>query len=1197
MARGQAALRARARANFRTYAVQRNARVDQLVRITPQGHRVRSFTVRDNTTDAAIQLPRRQFAQFLFGYGGGSHSTIDFAGGRVQEQRTISSSVFDNVHTTQGVTTVVSQQLNRLENRQSSTDGYAGALFDDLNNPLSLDTSHFSFVAPSAVGGPASSERPGLLGIPGSVPLLRIANYAIDPFENCWVAMARFLGLPIEEPHNKLFWEWEEGVKWFDDMLALYNDRNYTGLHAVYLDPNRVMQAPGISRNEYMVELLSGGGQYVAPLVWRKTVYRRVVPEVVGKWPLDAVFVARWADHVHLVELDEGVHQEYVSPAVNPIGYMDPSGKLYVHHVKNDPSVIPPLPNTPMNIMKNTWSEDLNPRWLRHAALDTWKAIYNLPPKTKLDLVQDPTSALMKDAETAYLFYDVETIVDGRLQVYSVAYLFVPQSELDATVFDEHEWKPRVKLITGHDCMLEFVRVLSRAIKQERWRRIYVTGFNSARFDNYFLLEGFNECNAAMIHHVFFQRTALLSADIRAFNSVTKSMTQCALLDVAKLLPAASLDSLGKSFRTTFQKVAGFSHDEVQGLYSRWGWAFLQLPGFLPKLKEYNVNDVLVLAGLLRRYRATLRELIPDSFRAMKDDMPTTLGGLSRRHWELDMLEVVPSVLPLDVRKKTDGRIIDTLTSDQYRSLRMGTLGGRCSLIHGPVECSFPTVVLDAASLYPTVMAVWDQAVYPAGVSSVVTSFDPSLLGVYRCHVSQSHLRNSNLINLVARKEFLASGAPFRNNWDAEDVYDVWLTTPEYQLLVDNGCNVTVQEGLVWSHRIRGCELFRCLLTFMKVKKEQDRCKEAGEPFNPALRALCKYLMNSLYGQMLKRLYTNSTMSVTPFELDTMYDKVRDGTYEYVKSIKVMAGEVYVSVLRTVESVIHKQSPFILGAYVLGLSRTYMARHLWLRVPRASIFYIDTDCGHITREAIGKLYEKHRDEKVAVFPEVLEFDPDYANARLYRDNFTDSAAPRLNVIGCFTDDTPKDAHGIIFGGKKLYAFRRMDGSSSTDEGGHCIAVKGVSGHDIFLSESMAMKFIAMPRLAGQAAMREFYLGAEAVQKISSTGVAMMRQLLAVGRAYALCRQLRTVGSGVHESRSDEFGQLFEVFSVKRISRDGLSATPSGVFSAGPASFSREQIRAMFAETFGRDAQVDDADVGHDVYFEPEVAVQVMTSEE
>lgn len=1207
------------------YLINAGAYVKKSVEVTPLGHRVYSFEVLSSRTHRPVRLSRDLYAQLLYTYGRGHRINVFFDGERAGEFRAMSAvrslaaNTFDTTPSALAAYDTVQAQLNRIENRIDADIGYGGPTVDGQDMPTTLNTSMFSYVGAPRLG--SRDTVVGLNGVQGAPTLLKLADYPQLPGESCWAAAARHLKLPVENHPPTESMTLEEGIAWMQSMvMRKYNECiEASRVKVVVLDANAVFQERNVPYNTWVDRVLLSSA-YHTPLVRYRSILRPVIPEMVGMWDeMYTILLAGSGAHVHAVETTQ-VASDKISPKVNPVGFVDVHMRLWVMSDKKDPRKMPEY--TLRNVRLLDFTKMLLPYELR-TGVRPWQMFINTPKGmvfakvgdqniaadthafpgvlvnqpspsttpisnvTRMMLTEGNTLDKSDDEDIAYLFYDVETVVDVHLKVYSVGFCLITQAELDNPNTDEHAWKPRVRMAIGPHAIREFVSYIGAVMRRQQYRKLIVTGFNSARFDNYFLLEGFNtvfitKVDNVHIRNVFFSGNALLFAEADAWKRGEKVRTELALLDVAKLLPAASLASLGKNFRTTFQKVEGFNHDDVQNMFAARGWAFCDDPEFSAKLTEYNVNDVLVLACLLRTYRATLRELIPDSFKKWTNKFPATLGGLTFAHWQNEVAELIPTVLDDVTLASTQDNIIDRLQPDDYVDIRMGTIGGRCSLIHGPISVESPTAVLDAASLYPTVMAVWDQAWYPAGAAFPVTDFDPNRLGVYKCDIDQSALAGKGLINLVARKEFMRNGAPYRNSWDEDFVCGVWLTTPELVLCREAGVDVNIRRGLVWSHKVRGCDLFRCLLVFMKEKKKQDQLKAEGKPHNPALRQLCKYLMNSLYGQMLKRLYTVSSFSVSPWQLARYEKDLEEGKLLSIKNVAKKAGEVFITVGKHLDSVIHKQSPFILGAYVLGLSRTYMARYLWLRIPRSMLYYIDTDCAHIHKTALTDMYRKHATERVSVFPEVLEFDPDYARAYLYCANPYSENNQHLNVVGCFTDDTPGDAHGIHFAGKKLYAFRRIDGSSSQDDGGHGIAVKGVGKKDIFLSNEEAAFLLSKTGEAREEAARFVYLQAGESRTLASNGVPFLLQLMRDDVAYVLCRQLRVVSNDVHPSRAEEFGSIKDVFTVKRISKDGVAPVPENLYIPGPDYPAREELLRMFNRTYTVDEDAPDADVGHDV---------------
>jgi hypothetical protein len=71
-------------------------------------------------------------------------------------------------------------------------------------------------------------------------------------------------------------------------------------------------------------------------------------------------------------------------------------------------------------------------------------------------------------------------------------------------------------------------------------------------------------------------------------------------------------------------------------------------------------------------------------------------------------------------------------------------------------------------------------------------------------------------------------------------------------VLEEYGHSFTIIDGLEFSHKISGLELFACQLKFRDAKIIQDVNKDSRkELYNPALREVCKLFLNSLSGKVI----------------------------------------------------------------------------------------------------------------------------------------------------------------------------------------------------------------------------------------------------------------------------------------------------------------------------------------------------------
>ena len=113
---------------------------------------------------------------------------------------------------------------------------------------------------------------------------------------------------------------------------------------------------------------------------------------------------------------------------------------------------------------------------------------------------------------------------------------------------------------------------------------------------------------------------------------------------------------------------------------------------------------------------------------------------------------------------------------------------------------------------------------YPYGQHEEVKSINFEKLGFYRLIIDQSNLKEKNLPNLFAKKTGL------ENIWDYEDKIDMWITTHELNTLIKYDVKYEFIEGIEWSHKIRGIDLFPWIPAFMKLKNQQDTYSSTKDP-------------------------------------------------------------------------------------------------------------------------------------------------------------------------------------------------------------------------------------------------------------------------------------------------------------------------------------------------------------------------------
>jgi hypothetical protein len=146
--------------------------------------------------------------------------------------------------------------------------------------------------------------------------------------------------------------------------------------------------------------------------------------------------------------------------------------------------------------------------------------------------------------------------------------------------------------------------------------------------------------------------------------------------------------------------------------------------------------------------------------------------------------------------------------------------------------------------------------------------------------------------------------------------------------------------------------------TFVGIKQNQDKLKKSGsDEYNPALRAVAKLFLNSLYGKTLQKpIYDSSQICKSGKDIFTFWEShtVKDCTISDDGETVFLSGE----------KSNHEQcntKPNHLGAFLLSYSRRIMMECIKALNPDLDIHsftYTDTDSLHIHSSLLHKLKNK-----------------------------------------------------------------------------------------------------------------------------------------------------------------------------------------------------------------------------------------------
>ena len=662
-----------------------------------------------------------------------------------------------------------------------------------------------------------------------------------------------------------------------------------------------------------------------------------------------------------------------------------------------------------------------------------------------------------------HLFFDFETIVteEGKVQPYAVSWLIV---EVDSETFlpispaSPDEFLAQTHFYYGEDAAFQLLRQIVGAKSgqqgRKEFRKLVGVTFNGSNFDNSLLYEAFQ---TYMLHDV--EPVISAGGQFKITDPKVQGTSLCnfrvdgyfTLFDLRRHL-GGSLAKNCKDFKNTIQKVGDFNHEAVQMVFSERGFEGLRdyvgehllpdgkgpedypdknYPPFYEHLEKYTKADTAALAELYYSYRKV--NLFPDLVPLLEPKM--TLASETFAAWtNFIKTEVAPSRLKEGevVSKENVYQLWERMPVELIKELRdTSVVAGRVQLFHTPKWYKERCVSMDVKSLYPYVMCVKD-VYYPCGShqhyktaeiakEQYERSVSAGKLGLFKVTVDQSNLKRKDLPVILAAKTYKEDfefykreGIPLpiaeRNNWHADVVNELWITSEEMRVLTKYHCRITVHEAVIWQDKIKSIELFGNLAHLMKVKNTEDRVKSAGGAFNAAKRTAAKLASNALFGKMLEGFHESSMESVTAERYEEIRADVLSGVgkYEYISAVYPFGKDVFAQTCKKVndENFATRQRPVVIGFYILAYARMYMYEYAYSLLGRQNCYYTDTDAIKTSWSAFeSKLLPVWRNTKIPHWPEAEEMEPLYKTDHIYE--------KECRCYGGFEDEFDEKPNGGI----------------------------------------------------------------------------------------------------------------------------------------------------------------------------------------
>lgn len=519
-----------------------------------------------------------------------------------------------------------------------------------------------------------------------------------------------------------------------------------------------------------------------------------------------------------------------------------------------------------------------------------------------------------EEKEKRYFFFDYESVWNnntGFLVAYSL-YCYVARIVNDKFVDGEHLF------LDGLDCNSKFVKFLCEK-DNDKYDNILI-GYNSARFDNYLLVEELYKKDLMHAKSMFIVNNSILDCRFMSY--------RC--FDLCKFVPMSLKDAC-EAYNCKFSKLT-FNHDEVQKEYLE-GRLEIWLKNNRRKLKEYNKIDVLGLAELTLKTMKGFKILIGlDIFKYM-----------TKSQMGYDKLRIINN------SKDEKERFINPSTEEAYNFIRECIVAGRSQTFkRGFFE--FDIQSIDVKSLYPYVMLVCE---FPIGSEIKTDKYIEGKLGVYSCLI-----KKQPEVNIIPKR---SKDSPL--DWTYKGEIECKLTSIDIELIRKYGGEVIVYHGYYWDKKSAG--VFKEFITpFKDAKTQQDELKKGKKiiengvelKYNPAIREGAKNMMNDLSGKTLQNNFKEDIEIAYSLNDFVKFDK----THKNISISDVANTDIFVlkGEKKNYKYKPENVKPVHLGVFIYSYARRHMYESVISKIETK--LQMDTDSMIAPQKEIDELVDEGR---------------------------------------------------------------------------------------------------------------------------------------------------------------------------------------------------------------------------------------------
>jgi hypothetical protein len=529
------------------------------------------------------------------------------------------------------------------------------------------------------------------------------------------------------------------------------------------------------------------------------------------------------------------------------------------------------------------------------------------------------------------LYFDFETYCNARvnhMQVYAAGFKM------------NHE--EAVTIYYGNSALSSFMgRLLD--MKQD----VTCLSWNGSGFDHMLII-------SELVNYGFNMRSDSMVKKGKRLITFSFQNRQGALItfrDLCLLIPD-SLAGACKSFNVPPEITKGdFDHARITGLKAALS---CQL-----EVEDYLRCDVLCLEYIARAFGAIIH-----THHGIDAANYLTLPHLASTAWQLSIqLDLSHLTLPTGddfVRFKRvirGGRCQPQLSIWEYPAMSPGHLPDWNT---AATQC---LTLLDANSLYPTVMAQYKGALFPSGAYAIVTDLPACAALLHRfLEVNPTEADEDVLeygmfhVSIQCPRDLITPYLPSRSTqgvvcYDLLDKHDEVYFGFELYHAYQLGYRVTrIHAAWIWASRqnLKPC--------FQQFILQNMKLREPGNP--PALNLTGKLMNNATFGKTIMRPIETKTEFISAGNVRRLA-QLRKRQVPVTAVTASMSGMVRGYMANVPVKELKVKQPFYLGAQILARSKELMSDVLiaidGYRDPATAFLYTDTDSLLLTAEAIRRL--------------------------------------------------------------------------------------------------------------------------------------------------------------------------------------------------------------------------------------------------